>query len=174
MLQSTAIADQVLRLEGHLGHVPDHAAACRPRDPDRRWVRRTECCAGESFAGKRVDYKSGCVEAEVVELRDANVGVEDWEERVGVNQQQALAPLDTEHIGVPVIATRIGVNQDAGPVTQQLQQSRGASQQHDQDVTPPIGQHQNNAAAVVAMRSPGAWSLSTIANAHVTIFWVMG
>ena len=52
----------------------------------------------------------------------------------GVGDEQALAALDSEHVGVPVLA-------GCGPVlgyriAEQLEQTRGAAQQHPRDATP--------------------------------------
>ena len=63
-----------------------------------------------------VSYDDRCdIEAEVIELRDADGEVQRWEERVRMDEQQALAPLDDEHLGVPVVAVWLGVNRRASP-----------------------------------------------------------
>jgi len=114
-LQAAAVCDQVLRLEGDLVHVPEDAAAGSLGHLNAGRVGRAEHRAREPFGRKRVDDKRGGINTDIVELRNADVGVEYREERVCVDEQQAFAPLNDEHVGVPIIAAWLGVMKDASP-----------------------------------------------------------
>lgn len=57
------------------------------------------------------------------------------EQGVRVDQEQALAPLDDEHVLVPVVDARGRVDECAGAAAQQREESRGAPQQHSVTVS---------------------------------------
>ncbi len=118
MRRAAAVCGQVSRLEGDLVHVPEGAAAGSLGNLHAGRVGRAEHCAREPFGRKRVDGKRGDIKTDIVELSNADVGVEYREERVCMDEQQSLAPLDDEHVGVPVVSAWLGVMEDASPAAQ--------------------------------------------------------
>jgi hypothetical protein len=47
-----------------------------------------------------------------------------------MTQEQALAALDHEHVGVPVVHASIGADERTAAAAEQLQESRGTPQEH--------------------------------------------
>lgn len=119
--KASASRDQVLRLERHLVHVAEDAATRGLGDPHSSRVSRAERRSGEPFRSERVNDKRRNVEAEIVKLGYTHVGVQDGEQCVRVHEQQALPSLNDEHVRIPVIDARLGIDKRAGPAAHQLQ-----------------------------------------------------
>jgi hypothetical protein len=97
---------------------PDELAGVN--DPSALLDRAWELEPRSRHACEYADDQRCDIQAEIVELRHAHVGVDYREERVRMDEQQALAPLYHEHVGVPVIAVWLGVNRRASPTAHQL------------------------------------------------------
>lgn len=85
---------------------------------------------GKALGGKPVHDAGGQVDAEVIELRDADIGIKHRKARAGVHKEQTLASLDDKHIGMPVVDARFDLDERTRAVTENLEKPRGAPQEH--------------------------------------------
>lgn len=121
--------DLVAEVEGHLVHEPEDAATRRPRDMDVFGVESTENVARQALRAKLFLDGSDNVRTRRAQLGEADVYAKDGKQRVGVGDQQTLAPIDPEHVGVPVVVARRLFGQgDATP--EQAEQLLCAPQYH--------------------------------------------
>ena len=125
---------------GHGRHVvrePQDAAAGGSRHPHMGGVKRSQAVRREPLIRQGRRDGTGDVVAELGELWLTNVRDEDREQRVGVYDKQALAPVDPDEIGVPVVRCRRDVGDLAR--SQQLEQPRGAGNENSAGVRRPPG-----------------------------------
>jgi hypothetical protein len=108
MCQAASIADGHLTEERHVVHAPQHAAVrglgqdqlLRAQVSERCW---RQALAAEFPLGQLGDQTAGCTQ-----VHCAHAWLEDRKQGGGVREQQALAPVKPEQVGIPVLGIWCG------------------------------------------------------------------
>lgn len=119
-VESAFELDLVAEVEGHLVHEPEDASARRPRDVNIARVESTENVERQPLGAELFLDGSHDISAERAQFVDAKIGSEDGEERVGLDEQEALASVDPQQVRVPVILARrlLGLRDGASEQTE--------------------------------------------------------
>lgn len=104
--EAAGLVDLPAALERHLVHHPEHVPARGLRQLDAVGVEATEYLGGEPFLEQRVLDDPDDARPDRTQVRDANVGEEDREERPGMDEEQALASVEPDQVRVPVSVAR--------------------------------------------------------------------
>jgi len=92
--------------------------------------RRPSTSIGNASFVQRSREQLGDATLERAQIADADVGDKEREERAGMDGEQALAPVDPEEVGVPVVAGWWGVDERDRMLAEQVEQLAGAADDH--------------------------------------------
>src|SRR6266487_2885554 len=150
--EAACVSDAVSKLEGHLVHEAERAAARGFRETNGVGVK----------LGKRVGRKALCaklgfdgrdeVVADRADVRAMNAYPEDGEQRAGMREQETLLPIDPEQVQVPVVVGRREFAERDRAAAEQIEHPLRAA--HDHPANLPASTGEFHAAASYSWTSP--------------------
>ena len=98
--------DHQAAFERHLVHHAEDVAARRLGEADVVGVEAAEGVDRHSLLEQCAFEQTDDPPSDRAQLGEADIGDEDREQRAGVDDQQALAPIEPEHVRVPIVVAR--------------------------------------------------------------------